>query len=100
MKGTFEGKVAIVTGASSGIGQASAKAFAREEAKVVVSEISGAGGDETVEMIKKAGGETIFIKCDAGNIVEVEALIQKTVKTYGRLDFAHIMPVPLVWLPR
>ena len=89
MKGMFEGKVAIVTGASSGIGQASAKAFAREEAKVVVSDINVAGGDETVEMIKKAGGEAIFIKCDVGNIVEVEALIQKTVKTYGRLDFAH-----------
>jgi NAD(P)-dependent dehydrogenase (short-subunit alcohol dehydrogenase family) len=89
MAGLFQNKVALVTGASSGIGRASAKAFAREGAKVVVSDINIAGANETVEMIQKAGGEAFFVKCDVANIHEVEALIQTSVKTYGRLDFAH-----------
>lgn len=85
----FEGKVALVTGAGSGIGRASALAFAREGAKTVVADVVVEGGEETVRMIKEAGGEALFVKTDVSKAAEVEALIQKVVETYGRLDYAH-----------
>lgn len=85
----LEGKVSLVTGGSSGIGRASALAFAREGAKVIVSDVDISGGDETVKMIKNAGGEATFIKTDITKAAEVEALIGKAVETYGRLDCAH-----------
>jgi len=88
MTGLLEDKVALVTGASSGIGRASARAFAREGAKVIVSDIAIEGGKETVDMIKETGGEAIFIKADVSKMSEVEALIMKAVETYGRLDCA------------
>lgn len=84
----FAGKVAVVTGASSGIGRASALAFAREGAKVVVADVLVEGGEETVRLIQEAGGEAFFVKTDVSNAAAVEALIQKTVETYGRLDYA------------
>lgn len=84
-----EGKVAMVTGAGSGIGRASALAFAKNGAKVVVNDIVAEGAEETVEMIKAAGGEAIFVKADVTQAIEVEALINKTVEIYGRLDYAH-----------
>ena len=89
MKGEFEGKVAIVTGAAMGIGRASAKAFARRGAKVVVADVEVRGGEETVRLIKEAGGEAVFIKTDVSNAAEAEAMVKKTVKNYGRLDYAH-----------
>jgi NAD(P)-dependent dehydrogenase (short-subunit alcohol dehydrogenase family) len=85
----FTGKVALVTGGGSGIGRATALAFAREEAKVVVADISVEGGDETARMIKDTGGEALFLRTDVSNARHVEDLINKTVETYGRLDFAH-----------
>ena len=85
----LEDRVALVTGGSAGIGRASALAFAREGAKVVVSDIDVAGGEETVKMIGKAGGGAIFVKADVSNAIEVEALINKAIETYGRLDYAH-----------
>ena len=88
MTGLLEKKIALMTGAGSGIGRASAKAFAREGATVVVSDIMVEGGKETVEMIKEAGGEAIFIKADVSNVADVEALVTKSVETYGRLDCA------------
>jgi NAD(P)-dependent dehydrogenase (short-subunit alcohol dehydrogenase family) len=87
MKG-IEGKIALVTGGGSGIGRAAALAFAREGAKVVVADVVAEGGRETVQMIKKADGEAIFVKTDVSKAAEVEALINKTVETYGRLDCA------------
>ena len=87
MKG-LEGKIALVTGGSSGIGRAAALVFAREGAKVVIADIEVEGGEETLRMVKEAGGEAIFVKTDVSKREEVEALIKKVVETYGRLDCA------------
>lgn len=85
----MEGKVALVTGAGSGIGRESALAFARAGAKVVVADIVVEGGEETVRMIASEGGEAIFVKCDVAQEADVKAMIAKTVETYGKLDYAH-----------
>jgi NAD(P)-dependent dehydrogenase (short-subunit alcohol dehydrogenase family) len=85
----FRGKVALVTGSASGLGRETAKAFARDGAKVVVADIDVTGGKKTVEMIKKAGGEATFIKADVTKSADVGTLIDKTVKLYGGLDCAH-----------
>jgi NAD(P)-dependent dehydrogenase (short-subunit alcohol dehydrogenase family) len=84
----FEGKVAVVAGGSSGIGRAAALAFAREGAKVVVGSRNVDLLKETVGMIEKAGGEGTFVKCDVTVAAEVEAMINRAVDTYGRLDYA------------
>jgi NAD(P)-dependent dehydrogenase (short-subunit alcohol dehydrogenase family) len=86
--GEFSDRVAIVTGASSGIGRASVLFYAREGAKVVVSDIDEAGGQETVRLVQAAGGEAFFIKTDVANPADCETLVKKTVKKFGRLDFA------------
>lgn len=77
-----------MTGAGSGIGRATALVFAREGAKVVVSDIVVEGGQETVQQIEAAGGEAIFVKADVSQAADVETLVAKTVETYGRLDCA------------
>ncbi|QDS48314.1 SDR family NAD(P)-dependent oxidoreductase [Staphylococcus aureus] len=89
MEQLMKDKVGIVTAGGSGIGRASALLFAEEGAKVVVSDISTENGQETVEMIRKNGGEAIFISCNVANENEVETLVEKTVEHYGRLDWAH-----------
>jgi NAD(P)-dependent dehydrogenase (short-subunit alcohol dehydrogenase family) len=89
VKGEFEGKVALVTGASMGIGRASALAFARRGAKVVGADVDVKGGEETARLIRNAGGEAIFVRTDVASAAEGEALVKETVKVYGKLDYAH-----------
>lgn len=85
----FTAKVALVTGAASGIGRASALAFAALGAQVVVSDVATDGGDETVAMIHAAGGEATFIRADVSQTGEVAALVEGTVRRYGHLHSAH-----------
>jgi NAD(P)-dependent dehydrogenase (short-subunit alcohol dehydrogenase family) len=87
--GLVEDKVALVTGASSGIGRASARLFAREGAKVVVADIDVDGGRDTVEMIHADGGTAIFVKCDVRNDDELESALNVALANYGQLDCAH-----------
>lgn len=88
MAGRVDGKTALVTGGGSGIGQAAAQIFAREGAKVVVADVLVEGGEETVKRIKTGGGEAIFVRTDVAQAAEVEAMVKRTVDTYGRLDCA------------
>ena len=82
----FEGKVALVTGGGSGIGRATAQAFAREGAKVVIGNRNVQRGEETVTMIRDAGGTASFKRTDVLVAAEIKALVDHAVKTYGRLD--------------
>ncbi|MBM0744596.1 SDR family oxidoreductase [Phormidium sp. CLA17] len=84
----FTGKVAFVTGAANGIGRATALAFAREGANVVVADISEQGNQETAHMIEDLGRRAIAVKCDVTRTEDVKAALDKTIETFGRLDFA------------
>jgi len=96
----FEGKVAMVTGGTSGIGRESAIAFAKAGAKVVVAGRRDAEGAETAELIRSAGGNSLFVKTDVAKANEVEALVKKTVETFGRLDVAfNNAGIEGVWVP-
>jgi NAD(P)-dependent dehydrogenase (short-subunit alcohol dehydrogenase family) len=89
-------KVAIVTGATSGIGRAGAILFAREGAKVVVVGRRKAAGEETVKRIKGIGGKAIFVKADVSKASEIKRMVDETVQTYGKIDIlfnnAGILP--------
>lgn len=85
----FDGKVALVTGGASGIGRATSFAFAREGARVVVSDVDSDGGNHTVERIRDLGGEAAFVRADVSQPEDVAELIRATVQTYGRLHFAY-----------
>jgi len=85
----FDGNVAVVTGASGGIGRASALAFAGKGASVVVADVKAEEGIETVTMIKEMGGNALFLRTDVSNSADVRMLVGKAVETYGRLDYAH-----------
>ena len=89
MAGRVEGKVALVTGGSSGIGRATALVFAREGAKLVVADMDEDGGQQTVHGITEQGGEAVFVRADVTAPTEVEAMIGQAVATYGRLDCAY-----------
>lgn len=97
----FQDKVGIVTGASSGIGRACAIALAEKGATVVVADCLVEKGEQTVELIKKSGGNSFFVKTDVSKEEDVELLLEKTVLNCGSLDFAcnnagiEQLPTPL-----
>ena len=88
MRGELKGKVCLVTGGSSGIGRASALAFAREGARVVLADVDPKGGQEATSEINETSGDGIFIETDVSMASQVEMLVRKTVESYGRLDCA------------
>jgi NAD(P)-dependent dehydrogenase (short-subunit alcohol dehydrogenase family) len=88
MSNSLEAKVALVTGAASGIGAATAEIFAEKGANVVVSDIDEEGGRGTVERIKSAGGSAMFRRCDVADPEQVQQLINAAVGTYGHIDAA------------
>src|SRR4051812_18459918 len=87
-KRQFDGKVAFVTGAASGIGRAAALAFAREGAHVVVADVVEDGNHETSRLIEQANGRALAVRCDVTRAADVQAALKKTTDAFGRLDFA------------
>ena len=88
MPGSLKGRVALITGGSSGIGRATALAFAREGARVVIGNRRVSEGEETVRRVKAAGGEAMLVRTDVTQAAHIEMLVAKTVETHGRLDCA------------
>jgi NAD(P)-dependent dehydrogenase (short-subunit alcohol dehydrogenase family) len=87
-KKDFSGKVAFITGAGSGIGRATAVAFAREGANVVIGYVTKEHAEGTAQLVKEAGVKSLLVKCDVSKDEEVKSAVEKTVQTFGRLDFA------------
>ncbi|MHA1649790.1 MAG: SDR family NAD(P)-dependent oxidoreductase [Candidatus Helarchaeota archaeon] len=79
-------KIVILTGAASGIGRATAVLFAKEGAKLVLSDINEDGGEETLQLVKKEGADAIFLKCDVTKGDDVKEMVEKTLEKYGKID--------------
>ena len=86
--GLVSGKVAFATGARAGIGRAAALKFADEGAKVVVSDLNGDGGSETVALIRQKARDAVFVQADVTDAADVEGLIESAVAAFGRLNCA------------
>jgi NAD(P)-dependent dehydrogenase (short-subunit alcohol dehydrogenase family) len=84
----FEKKVALITGAGSGIGRAAAEAYSREGARVVVADRAADSGEETVAIIRKRGGDAVFIQTDVSQLEQVQNLVDKALEVFGRVDCA------------
>ncbi len=104
--GKLDGKVALVTGGTSGLGREVCKIFAREGASVVVVGRNEARGAETVQMCKDAGGDATFVRTDLFNRDDIKNMVQKAVEIYGGLDYAvndavldELGPIPLAEIP-
>ena len=96
----LEGKIGLITGGTSGIGRETAILFAKAGAKVVVSGRREREGGETIELVRAAGGDGLFVKTDVSKASEVEALVQKAVEKFGRLDIAfNNAGIEGVWVP-
>ncbi len=96
----LEGKVALVTGGTSGIGRATAVLFAKAGVKVVVAGRREVEGEETIKLVRESGGDGLFVKTDASKAAEVETLIKKTVEKFGRFDIAfNNAGIEGVWVP-
>ncbi len=88
MAGNLDGKTALVTGGGSGIGRAASLAYAGEGARVVVADVNVEGGEETVQLIKEAGGEAILVHADVSKPEDTQAMVAQTVEAFGALDCA------------
>jgi len=88
MPGLVQGKIALVTGGGSGIGRATALKLAKEGAKVMIADYVPEGGERTVRMIEEAGGKASFVAADVSVTKQVEAMVAKTIASYGRIDCA------------
>ena len=84
----FAGKVAFITGGASGIGRATALAFAREGASVAVADVSEKGNQGTARLIEEESGRALAVKCDVSRSDDVQTALNKTIEAFGRLDFA------------
>ncbi len=87
--GRLDSKVAIITGAGSGIGRETALLFAREGARVVVADYMSEAGEETARQIRENGGDTVFVKTDVTKAGDAERMVKETVERYGRIDILH-----------
>jgi NAD(P)-dependent dehydrogenase (short-subunit alcohol dehydrogenase family) len=84
----FDGKVALVTGAASGIGRSCARLYARDGAQVVVADVDDEGGEETAALITETGGEAIYVHSDVSQPEDCQKLVARAVERFGRLDIA------------
>ncbi|MEW9855315.1 SDR family NAD(P)-dependent oxidoreductase [Novosphingobium sp. M1R2S20] len=100
MDGLVQGKVALITGAGSGVGRAAVLLFVEHGAKVVAADINAANAQETVRLVKEAGGEAVAVGCDVSDPASVDAAVAKAVEAFGRLDIIYnnagitVNPVP------
>ena len=85
----LESKVALITGAGSGIGRATAELFAKEGAKVIVADYNAESSQLTVRSIKESGGQATFVQADVSKAIDAERMVRAAVNTYGRLDILH-----------
>ena len=83
-----DGKVTIITGGGSGIGEAAAIALARRGGRIVIGDIDEAGGERVAQAVRDAGGEAVFVRADASSVDDNEQLVRTAVETFGRLDGA------------
>lgn len=87
MDGSMQGKVALVTGGGSGIGQETALAFVRKGARVAITDVVEKNGQDTVQKVSALGGEALFVQADVSKPADMERAVQETVKRFGRLDY-------------